>query len=109
MTFCEKPIGEMERSNTKLLSNGYPINQYSPTLDKCLCTIKANGTVYLKSTVEFMTDPETQESNDTCGPLLKFEYEKVGCSRTSVGRHQTHNIRNPSQFCLFHILHIMFY
>ena len=76
MTFCGETKREMERSNTKLQSDQY--NQYSPTLDKCLCTIKANGTVYLKSTVEFIKDPETQESNDTCGPLLKFEYEQVG-------------------------------
>ena len=81
MMFCDSGSeNQMERemSNTILQSQGFQSNTYSSTLDKCLCTVKANGTVYLISTVEFMTGPEVTGSNDTCGPLLKFEYEKVG-------------------------------
>ena len=67
---------EEQQYDTDLL--GDRSRGYSSSLDKCACTVTANGTVYLESTVEFRTDPDVQQTNDTCGPLLKFQYDKVG-------------------------------
>ena len=62
--------------DTNLLSDRF--SGYSSSLDKCVCSVQANGTIYLKSTVEFMTEQNVQQTNDTCGPLLRFQYDQVG-------------------------------
>ena len=70
-------------NETSLESDGFESDVYASNVDKCVCTIKAARTSYMRASIKFMTLPDSDRNRDDCAstPLLRIAYRQVRSTR----------------------------